>query len=330
MLFCIGFKVIFFVGGLLTMNLFKEEIGNWQDWSNISQSLSAFSALINFILQKENLPPAKLENLPPATNAVFKSGDFVIKIFVPTEGGMDQATEIQTELFSMQRANRLGIHSPKLIAHGFVEDKYRFAYMIMEYVHGTGFGAAMKSMAHIEKLEAAKQLRKITDIMNIPCPRFNAIDTIADEDRSERWSIYPDEFRLERLSYINSHDYGEKVYVHGDLNSNNVIITDDGKLCIIDFADAVLAPKVYEDAYIAAELFKFDSVLLRGYFGDYSKEELVEIITDGLLIHDFGGDVVRKYLAKPEEVHCIHDLRRLIYEKLTNEPQARKISCGNY
>ena len=305
------------------MNLFKEEIGNWQDWSNISQSLSAFSALINFILQKENLPPAKLENLPPATNAVFKSGDFVIKIYVPREGGMDQATEIQTELFSMQRANQLGIHSPKLIAHGFVEDKYRFVYMIMEYVHGTAFGEAVKSMAHIEKSEAAKQLCKLTNIMNTSCPRFNDIDIFADEDRSERWSIYPDEFRLERLSYINSHDYGEKVYVHGDLNSNNVIITDDGKLCIIDFADAVLAPKVYEDAYIAAELFKFDSVLLRGYFSDYSEEELVGIITDGLLIHDFGGDVVRKYLGKPEEFHCINDLRKRIYEKLTNEPSGQ-------
>ena len=68
------------------MNLFKEEIGNWQDWSNVSQSLFAFSALTNFIFQKENLPLAKLENLPPATNAVFKSGDFVIKIYVPREG----------------------------------------------------------------------------------------------------------------------------------------------------------------------------------------------------------------------------------------------------
>lgn len=166
------------------MNLFKEEIGNWQDWSNVSQSLFAFSALTNFIFQKENLPLAKLENLPPATNAVFKSGDFVIKIYVPREGGMDPATEIQTELFSMQRANQLGIHSPKLIAHGFVEDKYRFVYMIMEYVHGTAFGEAVKSMAHIEKSEAAKQLCKLTNIMNTSCPRFNDIDIFADEDRS--------------------------------------------------------------------------------------------------------------------------------------------------
>ncbi len=305
------------------MNLFKEQIGNWQDWSNVSQSLFAFSTLINFIFQKENLPLAKLENLPPATNAVFKSGDFVIKIFVPREGGMDQATEIQTEQFSMQRANQLGIHSPKLIAHGFVEDKYRFAYMIMEYIHGTGFDEAVKSLAHNEKSEAAKQLRKITDIMNTPCPRFNDIDIIADEDRSERWGIYPTDFRSERLTYITSHDFGEKVYVHGDLNSNNVIITDDSNLCIIDFADAVLAPKVYEDAYIAAELFKFDSVLLRGYFGDYSKEGLVGMITDGLLIHDFGADVVRRYLGKPEEFQCINDLRKFIYEKLTNEPSGQ-------
>ncbi|MCS7461283.1 aminoglycoside phosphotransferase family protein [Paenibacillus doosanensis] len=302
------------------MNLFNEEIGSWQDWSHVSQSLFAFTALVNFIFQKENLPPAKLENLPPATNAVFKSGDFVIKIFVPREGGMDQTAEIQTEQFSMQRANRLGIRSPKLIAHGFVEDKYRFAYMIMEYVHGIGFGEAVKSMTQIEKSEAAKQLRKITDIMNTPCPRFNDIDAIADEDRAERWNVYPDDFRSDRLTYITSRDYGEKVHVHGDLNSNNIIITDEGKLCMIDFADAVLAPKVYEDAYIAAELFQFDSVLLRGYFGDYSKEELVGIITDGLLIHDFGGDVVSKHLGKPEEFHCINDLRKRIYEKLTNEP----------
>jgi hypothetical protein len=88
------------------MNLSTAQINNWQEWGEIFQSIPAFTPLVEYILRKENLPSVKIENLTPGTNAVFKVGDYVVKIFAPAESGIDQTLDLQTELFSTRRANR--------------------------------------------------------------------------------------------------------------------------------------------------------------------------------------------------------------------------------
>ena len=118
------------------MNVFTAKINNWDDWGRIFQSIPTFSPLVEYILQKENLPPAEIENLTPGTNAVFRVGKYVIKIFAPAESGIDQTLDLHTELFSTRRANELGVAAPKLITDGYVDDKYRFGYMITEYING--------------------------------------------------------------------------------------------------------------------------------------------------------------------------------------------------
>ncbi|MCL2514019.1 MAG: aminoglycoside phosphotransferase family protein, partial [Oscillospiraceae bacterium] len=88
----------------------------------------------------------------------------------------------------------------------------------------------------------------------------------------------------------------------------------DGGLCVIDFADAVLAPVIYEHALVAFA-FEFDPALLRGYFADYTPDGFVEMCFNGLLIHDFGGDIVRDCVGKPEEFNNLDDLRKKLNKK---------------
>ena len=286
------------------MNLFTKQIESWKDWSKVFQSIPAFTPLVEVILKKENLPSGEIENLTPGTNAVFRVGSYVIKIFAPVESGIDQTTDLRTELFATQRANESGVSAPKMVAHGFIRDRYRFAYMITEYIEGVAFPDAVRNMTDEEKSAVGRKLRIVTDKMNTPCKPFNGIDVIYDKDRSLRWDKrYSEHFKSERLEYIQSHNYGEKVFVHGDLCGDNILLTSQGELSIIDFADAVLAPDVYEHALVAVELFDLDPALLQGYFGALSADELTEICFDGLLIHDFGGDVVEQHIGKPDEFH---------------------------
>ena len=65
------------------MYLFNEQLNNEQDWGNVFQSIAAFTPLVEHILEIEKLPPAKIENLSPGTNALFKIDKHVIKIYVP-------------------------------------------------------------------------------------------------------------------------------------------------------------------------------------------------------------------------------------------------------
>jgi len=299
---------------------FNQPIASWQDWSKVYQSIPAFAPLAAHILQKENLPAAPLEHLSPGTNAVFRAGDVVLKIFAPPESGFNNSPceasmgdDLQTELFAIKRANRLGIHAPRLIAEGIVDDKYRFAYMAMEFIEGEEF--TPKNMSEKEKFAFGQKLRAITDKMNTPCEPFNGVDVLHDKTRWERWDKFSEHFREERAAWIEAHDFGEFVFVHGDLNGDNILIAPNGELTVIDFADAVLAPIAYEHALVAAAL-NFDPALMRGYFGEEPVESLARRCFEGTLIHDFGGDIAAERIAPPEEIGCLEELRRKIYHKI--------------
>ena len=300
------------------MYLFNERITNEQDWETVYQSIPAFALLIEHIMIKERLPVAKIENLTPGTNAVFKVGGYVIKIFAPEESGFDQVCDLETELFATRWANQLNISAPRVIANGFVEDKYHFSYMIMEYIEGVEFIEAVKTMTDAEKTDFGRKLRNITDRMNIPCEPFNDIDVINDRGRYRRWDIYPEQFKKERLEYIKSHMYDEKVFVHGDLCGDNILLTPQGELYILDFADAVLAPLIYEHTLLVF-VFEFDPALLKGYFGDLSTDAYMDMLFNGLLIHDFGGDIVKDCFGKPDQFHTLDDLRKSLKEKVKIE-----------
>lgn len=300
------------------MNQFTAVINGWESWGRLFQSILAFEPLIQSIFAKEKLAFSKIEHCTPGTNAVFKVGDYVIKIFAPVESGIDSTTDFPTESFAMHRAVRLGVSVPKLVASGTVEDKYHFSYLIMDYIHGTELNKLHHSLTVADKLAIGQHLRNITDVMNTPCVPFNEVDVVHDRDRQKRWEKYPENFKKERLDYIESYDFGENVFVHGDLNGDNLLLADDHTIHIIDFADAVRAPLVYEQALVVCELFQFDKTYMQGYFGHASIEEITEICFNGLLIHDFGGDVIEQNICPVRELDSLNTLRKRLDRLIKN------------
>jgi len=168
------------------------------------------------------------------------------------------------------------------------------------------------------KVAFGQQLRMITDKMNTPCEPFNHIDVFSDANRASTWDSFPEEFKIERAAYIAAHDYGEKVFVHGDLGLDNMLWTTDSKIMIIDFADSVLAPIVYEHALLVFA-FDFDKMLLQGYFGERSAEAFADLCIAGLLIHDFGSAIVKDCVAPIAEITSLTVLREKIMNLLTRK-----------
>jgi len=298
----------------MAKNYFNSEICGKTSWVNIYQSIGAWESLINFILDKESLPASKIENLSPGTNAVFKTGKYAIKIFAPKESGYGDISVYESEIFALSFAQSHGVPVPELIATGIADDKYYFPYMIMDYIEGVSFNKHSENFTDAEKISFGKRMREITDSMNKPCRSFNSINV---KQRHNRWNEdgFSESFYAERLEYIKSHDFGEMIFIHGDLCEDNILIDDKNIIYIIDFADAVKAPRCYEHAHIVSELFNFDKSYLRGYFGEYSIDELVDICFDGILLHDFGGYIVNDYLAKAENINCLKDVRDKLYDK---------------
>ena len=212
------------------MNMFTANIDGWTSWGAIFQSIKDFEPLIKYIFNRHNLPFTKVENCTPGTNAVFKISGLVAKIFAPKESGMDTDSDYKTELFGIERADRLGISAPQLLASGTVEDKYLFHYLIMENISGSSLGQLESRMTDNEKIKFAKQLREITDKMNTTCERFNGYDIVNRARNCGRWGKLPLSFQYERREYLKKYKITTPIYVHGDLNPDNVLIDTAGKL----------------------------------------------------------------------------------------------------
>ena len=298
--------------------LFNKEILNIISWEHIFRSIEAWESLINFILVKEKLPVSKIENLKPGTNAVFRSGKYVVKIYAPEESGINYSTDYKSEIFAINYALSSGISVPKIITYGEIDDKYFFQYIIMEYINGLDFNEYSVNFNDKEKTKLGARIREITDLFNKQCENFNGIDVIHDRNRHKRWDRYSENFKTERLEYLKSHAFGEKVFVHGDLCYDNLIIDKKDNIHIIDFADSVLAPINYEHGHLAAVLFGFDESYLRGYFGKYNADDIVDLCFNGLIIHDFGGDIVSEKIANADKLFCLNDFRNELNKKTKN------------
>ena len=308
------------------MHLFIEQINDFDDWfGKVFQSIPAFMQLIEHIFWKENLPLATIENMPPGTNAVFKVGNYVIKIFVPpiiSEKDIDFGTSVDVELFGIKWANARGVPSPKLIVEGAVEDKYFFRYMIMEYLHGTMLNDIESHLTYEDKVIIGQNMRKITDKLNAPCENFTPFDVLQHALDNDNWCDegFPATLEAERLEYlagltINEND---KVYCHGDLHGGNVLVDDKRNVYIVDFADAMYAPKEYEQLYIVSSLFCFEKPYMLGYFGDYAVEDIVDLCMTWLPIHAWGHSATEGNLKPAKEITSFAVMRERLYNLITS------------
>lgn len=106
-----------------TKGVFIKEINGWKAWGNVFQSIGDFRNLIKEIFTKESLSDIEeIANLTPGTNAVFRVGSYVIKIFAPEEAGVNSDADFNAEMQAMQRTIAMGINTPKIIAASSIQD----------------------------------------------------------------------------------------------------------------------------------------------------------------------------------------------------------------
>ncbi len=133
---------------------------------------------------------------------------------------------------------------------------------------------------------------------------------------NKKWNALPDSFVNERLGYVKGLAMNDLVYVHGDLNKDNILVDDNNTLTIIDFADALLAPREYELAVLICEVFDFSQPYLEGFFGIVDLEDLTDKCLKGILIHEFGPTIIKDNIGHIDEINNIAVLKSKIYNAL--------------
>lgn len=296
-------------------SLFRETITCLADWGRVFQSREVFTPMIDAILARHDLERAPIENCTPGSNAVFKVGRYILKIFAPEESEIGGERDYLAERFGIARANALGVPAPKLYASGEFDDKYTFRYLVLEYFEGRSLADISDDLGDAERRAIGRQLRAAVKLMDTPCERFNDHELFS-EFHERKWEVFPERFRAERKRYLEAHAPSLFVFCHGDLNPDNIIVGDDLEIRIIDFADALLAPPELELAATICGAFNFDRAYVDGFLGEYDRAEVVERLLYGLLLHDYGANIIREDVGKPSEIVSLNVLRERLTERL--------------
>lgn len=295
--------------------LFNHNISGLEDWGKVFQDKNVFAPLVECILKEHGIACLGIDNCTPGSNAVFRADKYIVKIFAPEEAEIGGESEFITEKFGIARANQLNIAAPKLFASGVINDKYIFRYLVLENMEGESLAEISEGLSGEERFQTGRALRDIVDQMDTSCEKFNS-HVLFGKSAEKRWKEFSEGFQRERKKYLENHGLKTGVYVHGDLNPDNIIINANKEIYIIDFADALIAPIELEMAGIICDGFKFDSDYLKGFVGTYDKTELTEKLLYGLLIHDYGTNIIRDNIGTLSEIQSLDELRNKILEKV--------------
>lgn len=290
--------------------LFQKEINGWDSWGSLFCDREAFARLSEVIFEKERVgAPGSLLALTPGTNAVFRVKDYVLKIYAPMESGIG-TDDYPIELKAQQSAQKNRVRVPAIIAHGAIQDRYLFQYLIMEYIDGKEAKELLPSFSKAQKIDFAQKLRLLLEKLHKPNGTvLPAIDVIGRAVNNPRLRKLPFCLAEDMKARALSTRMENGVLAHGDITKENVLICPDGSLALIDFADSVFAPPFYELAPVAFDLFQFDRDLIRAFIGNHPMEKWLGSLMDSLSIHDFGADIILEYTrGKQIEVERFHNL----------------------
>lgn len=162
------------------------------------------------------------------TKTVYRDGDKCIKVFDDNYSKAD----VLNEALNQARVETTGLFIPKILEVTMIENKWA---IISEFIQGKTLDRVMKESPdqtdHYLDLFVSTQI----EVHSKSCPmlsklkdKMNQKIAQADLEATTRYDLHT------RLEGMPKH---EKL-CHGDFNPSNIILTDDGRACILDWSHA--------------------------------------------------------------------------------------------
>ena len=161
---------------------------------------------------------------------VYRDGDKCIKVFDDVYSKAD----ILNEALNQARVEETGLFIPKILEVGKVDGKWA---IISDYIEGKTLDQLMKEdpSREMELLDSFVSLQM--EVHSKSCPllgklkdKMNRKISQAELDATTRYDLHT------RLEGMPRHDR----LCHGDFNPSNIIVTEDGRRCILDWSHATI------------------------------------------------------------------------------------------
>ena len=266
---------------------------DWDIWCQVFQSKSTFEPMIKTIFKNHDLDFTKIENLTPGTNAVFKVGEYVIKLYVPIEIVNWHSNGFKEELEHLIHASSVGFMTPKLVAHGTHKDLYDFNFIVYRYIDGDDADKVIHNYSDSEKIDFVREVKMMLNKYNVNYSGH--VDNSYLKDRllpMTRWQFLNDHCKEQYLQLLKSIEL-DNYYVHGDITNDNTLVNNK-EVYVIDFADACIGPKYYEYPPLIISLFNLDKVMINEFIKGLDKDIFIDDFFKSLILHDFGGDYIQE------------------------------------
>ena len=159
---------------------------------------------------------------------IYRDGDRCIKVF----GKEYSKADVLSEALNQARIEEIGLHIPKILEVTMVDGLWAIVYEFIE-------GKTLSQLMTEDEENKDKYIEMLVDLqMQVhakTCPLLGKLkDKMSrkiaqtDFDATTRYDLHT---RLEAMPKHNK-------VCHGDFNPSNVVVTEDGKLYILDWAHA--------------------------------------------------------------------------------------------
>ncbi len=292
------------------------------------------------ISRREGIVVAHIEAGYPGTNAVFVlDRRWVVKIYAPF---CHADFELERTLYPLLSA-ATRIPSPRLLAEGVLDDALRWPYIVMDFKPGQPIREVRAQIPTPNRIEIATTLGAMTgELHAIPLARVAEVQNLRGDWpnwRQQRWVACLAELEaqaglptpvLDEIAAFLAANTGDEsapsLLVNGDLTEDHVLLDErDGWWYIsglLDFADALVAPRAYEwialwfgaldrqPDELAAFMSSYDPAIALD--DDFFQEALLFTF-----LHQFGAGMVASTLEKwghsPPE--SLAELQRILWPR---------------
>lgn len=322
-------------------------IRTWADWAKIFTDVDVWADAVRAIADRAGLPIHTIEAGYPGTNAVFVvnshtgAGDapaFVVKIYAPF---CHEDYELERELHPLL-SQHPSLPTPRLLGHGTLMDEIDWPYLVLSFLPGAPIREVRSVISPVELVSISEDLGGLVRALHrIPITSIQSLPS-----SPEAWRAAGTRHLEQTVEHLRAEaalplalldaipgfvapmlqpaSPPELVFVTGDLTEDHVLLqreeahwTISG---LIDFADALIAPRAYEWPALWFGALGRDTASLHAFMKAYDPSQSLDAAfyrraMAFTLLHEFGGLMITETLRRMglPEPRTLDELQTLLW-----------------